>query len=259
MERECILNEVLKGPLPPGLDLPAEARILHIACGPGTWLSQVAQHYPSLRLTGMDKSPYYVQCARRYLAGLEQVTLEQNEIGMDCAFLPTGAFDLVHLRFLAAEVTPDVLPEVVAELVTSCGRGGYVYWTEGEFPTTTSPACEQLVSALLQGLRAQGRSSGPGCTTLGITARMSSLLRRAGCKVVQDQAQVLDISAGMPAHHAFVQQARVLIQQIRPLIVEAGVVRWESYDTLGRQALEQMRQAHFCGALFLRSVVAVAP
>jgi hypothetical protein len=116
-----------------------------------------------------------------------------------------------------------------------------------------------LVSYILQGLKAQGRGYAPGCNMLGITACMGSLLRRACCQVVQDQGCVLDVSAGMAAHDAFVQQVRVLIQRIRPLIVEGGMVRWESYDTVARQALDQMRQAQFCGALFLRSVLAVAP
>ena len=259
LEREWILNEFLKGPLPPGLDLPAEARVLHIACGPGTWLYLLTLNYPSLQMTGIEKSPYYLQCARHYLAGLDTVTLQENDIGSECAFLSTSTFDLVHLRFLAAEVAPDILPEAVAELVTSCKRGAYVYWTECEFPTTNSAACEQLMSSILQGLKTQGRGYAPGCNTLGITASMGSLLRGAGCRLIQDQAYVLDISAGMFAHHVFVQQARVLIQQIRPLVVETGVVRCEVYDTLAMQALEQMRQAKFCGALFLRSVVAVAP
>jgi hypothetical protein len=91
-------------------------------------------NYPSLRMTGIDKSPYYLQCARHYLAGLDTVTLQLDDVGMDCAFLPTGTFDLVHLRFLAAEVPSDMLPEAVAELATSCKRGGHVYWTECECP-----------------------------------------------------------------------------------------------------------------------------
>ncbi len=134
LEREWILNEVLKGPLPPGLDLPAEAQVLHIACGPGTWMYLLSLNYPSLRLTGMDKSSYYLQCARHYLAGLDNVTLQLHDIGNERAFLPTSTFDLVHLRFLAAELPYEVLQEAVAELVTSCKRGAYVYWTECECP-----------------------------------------------------------------------------------------------------------------------------
>ncbi|MBV9706538.1 MAG: hypothetical protein JO125_03930, partial [Chloroflexi bacterium] len=126
-------------------------------------------------------------------------------------------------------------------------------------PTTNSAVCEQLLSYILQGLKAQGRGYALGGNTLGITACMGPLLRDSRCRLTQDRASVLDISAGMPAHHAFVQQARMLIQQIRPLVVEAGVVRCEVYDTLAMQALEQMREAHFCGALFVRSVVALAP
>ncbi|MBV9019970.1 MAG: class I SAM-dependent methyltransferase, partial [Ktedonobacteraceae bacterium] len=183
LERERVLNEALQGPLPLGLDLPAEAQVLHIACGPGTWLYLLSLSYPSLRMTGIDKSPYYLQCARHYLAGLDTVTLQINDIGNEYDFLPTGKFDLVHLRFLAPEVPHYVLPEAVADLVTSCKHGAHLYWTECEFPTTNSAVCEQLLSYILQGLKAQGRGYALGGNTLGITACMGPLLRDSRCRL----------------------------------------------------------------------------
>jgi len=259
LERERVLNEALHGPLPPGLDLPAEAHVLHVACGPGTWLYLLSLTYPSLRLTGIEKSPYYVQCARHYLAGLDTVTLQVHDLATECDVLPTGKFDLVHLRFLAAELPLEVLSEAVAELVISCQHGACVYWTECLFPSTNSAACEQLGSCLQQGLQRQPRGCVLGGSNASVRAYMAYALHRAGCRVVQDQQHVLDISAGMPAHHAFVQQARVLIEQLRPLVVEAGVLGGQVYDALAMQALEQMREAQFCGVLFLHSMLAVAP
>jgi hypothetical protein len=259
LERERVLNEALKGPLPPGLDLPAEAEVLHMACGPGTWLYLLSLSYPSLRLTGVDKSAYYLQCARHYLPGLDNVTLQLNNIGSDYGFLPRRKFDVVHLRFLAAELAQDVVAEAVAELATTCKHDGYVYWTECEWPTTNSLACEQLVGYLQQGLQMHRHRSILGSSTPGLRAYMTQVLRYAGCQVVQDQEHVLDISAGMPTRHAFVQQARVLSQQLRPLVLQAGVVSGEVYDAVAARALEQMRGPKFCGELFLRSMLAVAP
>ncbi|MBV9707360.1 MAG: class I SAM-dependent methyltransferase [Chloroflexi bacterium] len=259
LERERILSEALGGPLPPGLDLPTEAQVLHIACGPGIWLTQVAQHYPSFRLTGIDKSGYYVQCACHYLAGLDTVTLQLNDIAGECEFLPTETFDLVYLRFLAAELAIDVLPDAVAELVGSCKHGAHLYWIEGEFPLTNSGACGQLVSYIQQGLHRQHGGSALSSATPGMRAYMVYVLHKIGCRVVQDQQHVLDISAGMPVHHAFVQQARVLTQQLRPLVIKAGVVPCEEYDAVATQALEQMRGSSFCGELVLHSILAVAP
>ncbi|MBV9019185.1 MAG: class I SAM-dependent methyltransferase [Chloroflexi bacterium] len=259
LERERVLNELLRGPLPPGLDLPAEAQVLHIACGPGTWIYLLVLNHPSLQVTGIDKSAYFLQCARHYLAGLDNITLQEYDIRTERGFLPERTFDLVHLRFLAAELSPTVLPEVIADLVKSCKHGTYLYWMECEFPTTNCRPCEQLVSYILHALEICGRCYTPGCNALGITAYMSQWLRRAGCRLVQNQACALDISAGMPAHHAFVQQTRVLSQQLRPLIIGAGVVSCEVYDAVTVQALEEMRRANFCGVLFMRSMMAVAP
>ncbi|MBV9689133.1 MAG: class I SAM-dependent methyltransferase [Ktedonobacteraceae bacterium] len=259
LERERVLNQALQGPLPPGLDLPAEAQVLHIACGPGTWLYLLSLSYPSLRMTGIDKSGYYLQCARYYLPSVDTVTLQLNNIAEEREFLPTGKFDLVYLRFLTAELTLDVLPETVVELVRSCKHGAHLYWIEGEFPLTNSGACQQLVSYLQQGLHRHRGGYVLGSTTPGIRAYMAQLLKRAGCSVVQDQQHVLDISTGKPAHHAFVQQARVLTQQLRPLTIQVGVVSCEAYDALAVQALEQMRTGQFCGVLFLHSMLAVAP
>jgi hypothetical protein len=88
---------------------------------------------------------------------------------------------------------------------------------------------------------------------------MEYKLHHTGCRIVQEQQQVLDVSARMPAHHAFVQQARVLTQQLRPLVLQSGVVACDVYDALAAQALEQIRGPHFYGALFLHSLLAVAP
>ncbi|MBV9707503.1 MAG: class I SAM-dependent methyltransferase, partial [Chloroflexi bacterium] len=216
LERERVLNEALHGPLPPGLELPTEAHVLHIACGPGTWLHLLSLTYPSLRMTGIDKSGYYLQCAREYLPGLDTVTLQLNDIANECEFLPKETFDFVHLRFLAAELALDVLPDAVAELVGSCKHGGYVYWIESEFPLTNSSACEQLMSYIQQGLQRQHGGFVFASGTPEVRAYMAQLLEYAGYKVVQDQQHVLDISVGKPTHHAFVQQARVLTQQLRP-------------------------------------------
>jgi ubiquinone/menaquinone biosynthesis C-methylase UbiE len=259
LERERVLDEALNGPLPPGLDLPAEAEVLHLACGPGTWLYLLSLSNPSLRLTGVDKSAYYLQCARHYLPGVETVTLQLHSIGSDYGFLPRRKFDLVHVRFLAAELAQEVVAEAVAELATSCKHGGSVYWTECEWPSTNSLACEQLVLYLQQGLQMQRRRCILSSSTPGLRASMTQVLHDAGCKVVQDQEHVLDLSAGRPTRHAFVQQARVLSQQLRPLVVQAGVVSGEVYDAVAARALEQMRGAKFSGELFLRSMVAVAP
>ncbi|MBV9688258.1 MAG: class I SAM-dependent methyltransferase [Ktedonobacteraceae bacterium] len=259
LERERVLNELLRGPLPPGIGLPAEAQVLHIACGPGTWIYLLVLNHPSLLVTGIDKSAYFLQCARHYLAGLDNITLQEYDIRTERGFLPERTFDLVHMRFLAAELPLTVLPEVIAELVKSCKHGSYLYWTECEFPMTNSQPCEQLLSYILHALEVCGRGYAPTCNTLGITAYMSHWLRGAGCRLTQNLAYALDISAGMPAHHAFVRQTRVFSQQFRPLAIEAGIVPYEVYDTATAQALEEMRGADFCGVLFMRSMVAVAP
>jgi hypothetical protein len=257
--RERVLNELLRGPLPPGLDLPAEAQVLHIACGPGTWIYLLVLNHPSLQVTGIDKSTYFLQCARHYLAGLDNIALLEHDIRTERGFLPARTFDLVHMRFLAAELSPTVLPEVITDVVKSCKHGAHLWWTECEFPTTNSRPCEQLLSYILHGLAVCGRCYAPGCNTLGITAYMSQWLHGAGCRVVQNQAYALDISAGMPAQQAFVQQARVLSQQLRPLVTKAGVVSSEVYDAVTVQALEQMHDANFCGVLFMRSMIATVP
>jgi hypothetical protein len=210
-------------------------------------------------MTGIDKSAYYLQCARHYLPGLDHVTLLLHNIGSDCGFLPTRKFDFVHVRFLAAELAQKVVADVVAELAISCKHGGYVYWTECEWPTTNSLACEQLVGYLQQGMQMQRHHSLLSSSTPGLRASMTHLLHNAGCQVVQDQEHVLDLSAGRPTRHAFVQQARVLIQQLRPLVIQAGVVSWQVYDEVAVRALEQMRGPKFCGELVLRSLLAVAP
>ncbi len=253
------LSELMGGLVPVCLDLTSVQRVLDVACGVGGWVVDMARTYPHMQVLGIDKSAYFIERARS-LACSEEVS---NAIfmvrDMHCLegehFLPES-FDLIHLRFIAGEASPQTLQPLVQELVRLCRPGGFILWTESELPITNSLACEQLKAVVLRALQAAGRAFSPG-SCLGITPLMGCLLRDAGCRVTRDIAHVLDVSAGTTAHRLFCRQAWVFGCQVRPFLLKTDVTTVREFEEVFGRMQKEIKGDTFRGMCFLRTVMRV--
>ena len=63
-----IATRVSGGLFPQGLDISQSHDVLDVACGPGTWVLDVAQTYPQMQITGFDISPLMINYARSIAA-----------------------------------------------------------------------------------------------------------------------------------------------------------------------------------------------
>lgn len=108
-------------------------RVLDVACGTGRTLSQLATAHPHFAYHGVDLSPYYVQAARRLLAGVGEVSLAVE----NAEHLPyaDGTFDVVTSVYLFHELPRNARRRVVAEMRRVLRPGGLLVIEDSAQPS----------------------------------------------------------------------------------------------------------------------------
>jgi ubiquinone/menaquinone biosynthesis C-methylase UbiE len=254
------LSEFLGDILPKSLDLSNVHRVLDVACGVGAWVLDMARRHPAMQVIGIDKSQYFIEQART-MALSEQLTnatfIVQNMLHLEGEYFTSESFDLINIRCIAGEITAQEFPPLLQFLVHLCKPGGILHWLEAEMPITNSPAFQQLAAMILQGLKAADRTFSPSNNFLGITACMAAWFHDAGCRIVQDSAHAIDISAGTTAHAPFHRQAWIFGHQVQPFLLATRVTTLTEFEEVFKNMQKEIQAPTFCGICFLREVVAV--
>jgi ubiquinone/menaquinone biosynthesis C-methylase UbiE len=102
--------------------LPADSRLLDLACGTARTLAQIAVAHPRLRLWALDLSPYYLQEARQTLADIPDVSL----VAENAERLPfrDDYFGVVTSVYLFHELPRPARRRVLAEAFRVLQPGG---------------------------------------------------------------------------------------------------------------------------------------
>ncbi len=251
------LSELMGGILPPTLEPTWGSRVLVIGWGLGGLIYEMAWRYPSLHITGIDANAHTVKEAQTLVKGLDNVTVFAQDIHrLNDEVFPPASFDLIQLRFLVGNVTPQQFPPLMQSLAHTCRPGGLIVWTEGEWPITTSLSCQRLSMMVQKGLQASGRAFTPG-NLLGVTARMSRWLGDAGFCIRQSRAYAIDISAESRGHDAFVLQVRLCSEQLRTFLLEMNVTTATEFEEIYLEMQREIEEDQFCGMLYLRTLVGV--
>lgn len=251
------LSKLMGGMLPP-LVVPANGgHVLDIGWGMGESIYDMALKYPSSHITGIDRDESAVKQAQSLVSELSNVEVLVCDIHhFEDNVLSSAPFGLIHLHFLAGEITLQQFPPLLQSLTRISLPGGLLVWTEAELPITTSQACQQLCSLVLRGLQARGHVFSQG-NSLGLTARMGSLLSDAGFMFTQSKAYAIDISARSKGNDAFVTQLNISRQQIRTFLLEVGVTTLFEFEDMYLQMQQEIQEEQFCGLLYVRTVVAM--
>jgi hypothetical protein len=242
----------------PELDCRGFKRILDVGTREGNWAIAMARKHPGLWVLGIDSSPSAISRAESVAVaeGLCNIAFMVRRVEeLLLGGFTVRHFNLVRLHCLAGEITPLQLPPLIHAAVNVCVRGGTVLWSELELPLTNSDPCERLFETLVRAMQRQKRGFGPG-HTLGITPLMGVWLRLAGCRVVEDRAQVVEISAGTGLRNDFLRYVCDLGQQMRGFVVESGVIGDKEYDDLMARALIDIQALTFCGLCYARTILA---
>jgi len=191
---------------------------LDLGCGPGGITDVLAEKVgPGGRVFGLDADAEFIEIARGW--GPKAV-----EYRVDDAYatgLPGGAFDLVHIRFLASTAgEPDRL---IAEALRLLRPGGVLAMQEADFPTLRCfpphPAWDELVGAF--------RACFPGHD--GEESVAQSLYRRmraAGCQDLGYRPRILGVRAG----DAWQDYLPATMESLRTTVTERKLIPAERFD-----------------------------
>lgn len=118
--------------------------MLDVACGTGRFLSQSAQAFPAMPMTGLDLSAAYVEAAREYLQDRRNVRLMQGNAEQ----LPfeDASLDIVTSIFLYHELPGDVRRTVTRGIFRALKPGG-IYVMEDSLQWGDVPGYDGMLEA----------------------------------------------------------------------------------------------------------------
>ena len=254
------LGELMGGILQPPVVPTQGMHVLDMGWGMGESVYEMALKYPSAHITGIDMDEFTVKQAQSLVRGLSNVRVlfvHDLQHFEDTVSLP-ASFGIIHLHFLVGEIALQQFSPLFQSLAHLCHDGGLLVWTEAELPITSSPACQRLCSLIIQALQASGHVFTRG-NSIGLTARMDSLLRDAGFKCRHSKAYAIDISARSKGNEVFVTQLKMCRRKILTFLLEPGITTVSEFEDLYLEVQQEMQEEQFCGLLYVRTVVAMRP
>jgi len=256
LTKQARMLSTMLGLFPGTVDLTHTSRVLDLGCGPGEWILEMARFSPASLFTGVDISELMISYAR-HCAQERQVSNAQFQV-MDVrrplAF-PNASFDLVHSRFVSGFLSVTTWPSLLRECFQMLRPGGVFCNTEFEsLGVTTSLALTRYNHLIVQAARQAGQCFTPEGDQYGITAVHARLFQEAGFQQIEQQAHVINYSAGMPAHQAIYDNFRTLMKLIQPFLVRQGVTTQEEIEVLYTRALEEMEAETFCAVAYFQRI-----
>ena len=250
IEQERYITTAMGGLFAERSDIATMHSILDLGCGPGQWARDLAFEYPKIKVTGIDISQTMVQYARAHarVQGLDNVSYEVMDISKPLAF-PDNSFDLVNGRLIAF-LTPEKWTSLLRECMRIVRPGGVIRLTENEV-VTTNPATDTAFSLFYRAMTRAGQSFSPTGRVLGITSRLSQLLKKTGCTNIGYGAHALDFSAGTQIHSNFTEVAMIFLTLMQPFLVGTGVTTQEEHQDLLQQMQLEMYSDDFSAVMFL--------
>ncbi|GLV60494.1 hypothetical protein KDH_73130 [Dictyobacter sp. S3.2.2.5] len=243
------------------IDLPDEAKVLDIACGPGGWALDMAFNYPDMEVIGIDISQTMVAYAnaRASSQGIRNVSFGVMDTTQTLDF-SDHSFDLVNGRLLSSFLHRDVWMQLLQECRRILRPGGILRITETDNGgVTNSPAFDQLNTLLFQTMHNAGYGFSPHGATLGITPMLERLFSQAGYTHIHSQAHSVNFSSDAEAWSNFYKNAEVVFDGALPLLQRANPKSAEELTSLYQRMLTEMQQPDFCGRWYLLSVWGTTP
>jgi SAM-dependent methyltransferase len=255
-----LITRNMGGLFPQTIDLSRIHDVLDIACGPGSWVLDVAKAYPEKRVTGIDISRSMIEYAQAQAREKKLVNVQFEVMdALQPLDFPDSAFDLVNVRFISGFMSKALWPKFVQEIVRITRPGGVIRLTDIESAITNSPSAEKLFELSSRALYLGGRSFSVDGRTIGITLMLGRLLRDAGCINIQKAAYAIDFSFGMEDYVSEYQDLRTFLKLIQPFLVKVGVTRQQEAEVLYQRAMEEMQSPDFCGIWPFLSVWGTKP
>ena len=254
MHQDHMMTERMGGLFPPGMDLSEIHDVLDLACGPGSWVLDVAHAHPDIEAVGVDISNRMIRYAQAR-AQAQQLPNARFHVGdiLQSLHFEADSFDFVNARTIVGFMMPSSWPTLLRECERITRPGGFIRLTELELSLSNSPANEKINGLLAKAGYLAKRTFSPDGLHIGITPMLSRFLRDAGCKDVKQAAYVVDFSTGSEAHEEYFQDIVVGLQLLRPFLLKMKVITQEELDELYQQAMTEVQADDFCGVMYYLS------
>src|SRR5207245_595278 len=96
--------------------------------------------------------------------------------------------------------------------------------------------------------------SSPDGHHFGITPRLHSFLRDAGCQQIGQRAHVINFSFGTPAYESMYANCEIAFRQVHPFMIKMGVETPEAIEQSYQRMLLEMRLDDFCALWYYLTV-----
>jgi len=185
---------------------------LDVGCGPGGITGLLSERVgPAGRVIGFDMNMEFLEHARRNAPSNVEFRLG-DAYGSG---LPAGAFDLVHMRFVASTAGNPAL--LLREAIRLVRPGGIVALQEPDGSTLNcyppNPAWSRLKSILLAAFKAVGAD-------LELAAKLYFLVQQAGLREVQYRTALLGVRSVDP----MIDYLPSTIESLRAAILKHGLL-----------------------------------
>jgi SAM-dependent methyltransferase len=223
-------------------DLPSHPKILDLACGAGGWALDMAYELPYAEVCGVDSSPMIIEYAnaRASSQGITNSSFGRMDITKPLDF-SDASFDLIHARFLMGVLKRNAWFPVVTECRRLLRPGGLLQLVEGnDAGRSLSPALEQLNHLGTQALWHTGYGFSPDGHTFGMAPGLLRLLKQASYRDLCLCTTTIDHSADSEGWADFYHNQELLLQGIKPLVLNCALTNEQEFDALYQKALIEM-------------------
>ncbi len=248
-----ILSEHL-GLFPTTLDLSSTQDILDIACGPGEWAMETARLFPDKQITGIDISNIMINYAK-YTAQSLNIANAHFTISDATQQLPfpDASFDMINTRLISGFMRTTIWLPLLEECIRVLRPGGIFCSCESDsVGSTNSPSLARYAVLIAQFMRKNGQYFNAEGEQSGVAAVLPRLLVKAGFQNVQQEAYIVNSSAGQPAHQSSYDDFKTFLKLLQPALVHANLVSQQDIDTLYTQTLDEFADDEFCAVTFFQ-------
>ncbi len=255
------VSQAMGGPFAGLPKLPEGATVLDLACGPGSWILDIAFERHDIKATGVDISKIMINYARARARtqGLTNATFGIMDITGTLDF-PDESFDLITASGLVAVLHRDKWKPFIAECMRLLRPGGSLRLIEPyDFGVTNSVALERIQVLGMQMLYKVGYGFSIDGRTFGLAHTLPGLLREVGYINTQPLIYPVEFSFDQPAWVDYYHNYQLAYQQSKVSWIRLGLLTPEEFDQLYQQMIIDMHQENFRGMSAIFTILGEKP
>lgn len=260
INQDRFLTQAMDGPLAGLPDLPAHAKVLDVACGPGGWALDTALERPDLEVAGIDRSEPMIAyaTARAQAQGRKNATFEVMDITQPLDF-SDATFDLINTRLLLGVLKREAWDAFLDECTRILKPGGILRLIEpDDSGSTNSKSFEYLSSLAIKSLWNGGYGFSLNGRTFGLAPALLRKLKQRGYQTTVSSF-VGDYSHDSSGWADFYHNAEITTPQLRIPLIKAGELTEQEFDQLYQQELVEMWSEDFTALWHFVIIWGIAP